>query len=579
MSRLCLALLLASAPLAQAVSPPPAAKGATIAHIKVSGGLSEQAPATDPLGSSLTETFKQKIDRLKKAADDKEVKSVLLEVNGVAAGWGKINELTAAIAKVRASGKKVHALMESGDLKDYAVALACDDIALPEASWLMITGLRAEVTFYKKMFEMVGVKADFVMMGDFKSAAEPYLLEKMSDANRKQVTEMIDDFYENEVVGRIAAGRKMTPAQVKKIIDEGPYAARTALKLKLVDRLADLDELADALKKEAKGEGLKLAKDYGKKKDEDMSIASLYSKILFGGSGISFKSKNPKVAVIYATGMIVTGKGANNPFGGDAMGSDTMVKAIREAADDATVKAIVLRIDSPGGSALASDLMWKELKRCKKPVIASMGDVAASGGYYIAMGASKIFAEPGTITGSIGVIGGKLAMKGLWEKAGITSEVISRGANAGLFSDEPFSDGQKKAFKAMMEDVYDQFLSKALAGRHAAGQKMTREQLEKLAGGRVWTGRQAKKNGLIDELGTLEDAIAEAAKRGGLPAGKEPELLMLPKSKSFLDGLLGGLGVAATFPEIAGKLRGIAPLLELRREPVWAVVPYVLEVK
>jgi protease-4 len=578
MARLALSLLLLYVPIAQAASPP-APAGNTVAHIKLSGSFSEQAPASDPLGSSLIETLKQKLDRLKKAAADKEVHSILLEVNGVSAGWGQVHEVAAAISRARASGKKVHAFLESGDLKDYAIALACDDIALPEASWLMLTGLRAEVTFYKKLLEMAGVKADFVMMGDFKSAAEPYLRDSLSEANRKQITEMLDDFFENEVVGRIARGRKLSPDKVKKLIDQGPYSARSALKNGLVDRLYDMEDLVTHLKKNGTGAPHKLVRDYGKKKEEEMSVATLYSRLLFGGSGIKFKSKDPKVAVIYATGSIVTGKGGSSLFGGESMGSETMVKAIREAAEDSTVKAIVLRIDSPGGSALASDLMWRELKRCKKPVIASMGDVAASGGYYIAMAANKIYAEPGTITGSIGVIGGKLAMKGLWDKVGITSEVISRGENAGIFSDEPFTEGQKKAFKTMMEDIYDQFVDKALAGRKGAGKKMDRDTLLKLAGGRVWTGRQAKQNGLIDELGTLEDAIAEAARRGGLPEGKEPELLLLPKSKGFLDNLLGNLGAAAMIPEVSAKVRAALPLLELRREPVWAISPFVVDVK
>jgi protease-4 len=174
-------------------------------------------------------------------------------------------------------------------------------------------------------------------------------------------------------------------------------------------------------------------------------------------------------------------------------------------------------------------------------------------------------------------------MKGLYGKLGITSEVIKRGENAGLLSDEPFTEGQRKAFRTMMEDTYDQFLDKALAGRTSAGKKMTRDELVKLAGGRVWTGRQAKQNGLIDELGTLDDAIAEAAKRGGLPADKEPELLQLPKPKNFLDSLLGDglvkLDLSAVSPELMAKLRGVAPLVELRREPVWAMLPFQLEVK
>ena len=252
------------------------------------------------------------------------------------------------------------------------------------------------------------------------------------------------------------------------------------------------------------------------------------------------KSKQPKVAVIYATGVIVTGKsGVSLLGGGDSCGSTTMIEAIRQAEEDATVKAIVLRVDSPGGSALASDLMWNELKRCKKPIVASMSDVAASGGYYISMAANKIYAEPGTLTGSIGVVGGKLTLGGLYDKIGIKTETLSRGANANIFSTtHPFSESEKKAFLAMMHDTYDVFLDKALEGRKKAGKDMTREKLVSLAGGRVWTGRQALANGLVDELGTLDDAVAAAWKMAGQPADKEPEILQLPKARNFLDTLM-----------------------------------------
>src|SRR5205085_10645617 len=205
-------------------------------------------------------------------------------------------------------------------------------------------------------------------------------------------------------------------------------------------------------------------------------------------------------------------------FGEESCGARTMVEAIRQAENDKTVKAIVLRVDSPGGSALGSDLIWNELRRSKKPIIASMSDVAASGGYYISMAAKKIYAEPGTLTGSIGVVGGKIALAGLYDKVGITTDVIQRGANAGIFaSDEPFSPTEREALTALMKDIYDQFVDQALAGRQKAGKKMTREGLLKIAGGRIWTGRQAKENGLVDELGSLVDAVAAAKNVAGLP--------------------------------------------------------------
>jgi protease IV len=573
----------------------PAKTTARVAHIKLSGGMDERPPLDDPLFGSLGETFRDKLERIKKAKDDKEIQALYLEVNGASLGWAKLDELSRAVADFRKAGKKTFAYVEAGNSRDYLLAVACDDVCIPEATWLMLTGIRAEVTFYKGLFDKVGVKADFLHMGEYKSAAEPFTRESLSRPAREQLESVLDDHFQKGIVGRIVrarAGKGLTAEKLKKLIDSAPFTAKKALKEGLVDRLAYPDGYPDAMKEVLKVDEVKVARDYGKKKEEDLDIFSLYRKLLFGpskGGG----GRGPKVAVVYATGAIVTGKGGGSLLAGDLVGSDTMVKAIRQANDDKTVKAIVLRVDSPGGSALASDLIWNELRRCKKPVVASMSDVAASGGYYISMGARKIYADPGTLTGSIGVVGGKFALAGLYDKVGLKTEVIQRGAHASILSgDDPFSPSERKAMKALMQDVYDQFLDKALAGRHRAGKKMTREQLVKLAGGRVWTGRQAKDNGLIDELGTLEDAVACAWKMAGMPADKKPELLLLPRAKNPLEALLGDafgaraagvearlLPLADEVPGLRAKLRGAGALLRMRGQPVFTILPYRLEVK
>jgi protease-4 len=589
------ALALLVPPAARAEKAAKKEKAGTLAHVKLSGDLGEKAPAdADPLlGAAAGETFKMTIDRFKKAAADKEVKALVLEIDGLSVGWGKLHELTQAIERVRKSGKKVYAWLESGSSKDYLLALACDEVAMPESGALMLTGVSMQVTFYKGLFEKLGIKADMLQMGAFKGAAEPYTRESLSDENRKQMTSVLDDFFEKDVVARIVAGRasrKLTADKVKKLIDDGPYAAREAQKVGLIDKLAYLDDYLDTARGTASPD-MKLVRDYGKKKDEELDLFGMVRKMIFGGAKSALPaSRTSKIAVIYVTGAITTGKSSVSFMGGETCGSETLVKAIRQAEEDKTVKAIVLRVDSPGGSALASDLIWKELKRSKKPVIASMSDVAASGGYYVCMSAKKIYAEPGTITGSIGVVGGKLATAGLYDKVGIKTERLSRGKNAGILSsDEPFSETEKKRMTDLMKDVYDLFLTKALEGRKAAGKEITREKLEKdLAGGRIWTGRQAKGHGLIDELGTLEDAIAEAARQGGLPADKEPELLLLPKPRNPLESLLGSVGGLQThglkidlrqIPQLSEKLRGVDALLALKSEPVWVVMPYQVEVK
>jgi protease-4 len=565
------------------------------AHIKLSGDLDETPVSSDSLFGAAAENFKSKLDRIHKAAKDDAVKALYLEIDGVSMGWGKLDELTRAIAEFRKTGKKAFAYMEGGDAKEYLLATACDEICVPESGWIMLTGVRAEVSFYKDLLDKVGVKADILRMGEAKSAAESYTQTKMSAASHKQLEGVLDDFYENSMVGRIVKNRtdkKFTAEQVKKIIDNGPYAAHAAEKAGLIDRVAYQKAFEDSFKDTLKVDNVAITRNYGQTKSEELDLSSPFAifKLMSPSKGASSSNK-PKIAVIYATGVINSGKSTESFFGESSCGSQTMIAAIRQAENDKTVKAIVLRVDSPGGSALASDLIWAEVVRCKKPVIASMSDVAASGGYYIAMPAQKIIAEPGTITGSIGVFGGKMALEGVYDKIGIHTEVIARGANAGIFSSTfPFSPSEKEAMTALIHDAYDQFLDKAIAGRTKAGVKITRKELEAIAGGRIWTGRQAKEKGLVDELGNLDDAVAAAKKAAGVAEGKDLELLILPKPRSFIDMLLEAksetrapmmrlLPMLREAPELAPKLRAVEGFLRMRGEPVWLMEPCQISVR
>ena len=312
--------------------------------------------------------------------------------------------------------------------------------------------------------------------------------------------------------------------------------------------------------------------------------------LMMGVEPTTKKSNSPKIAIINAVGPIMSGNSQADFLGDESMGSTTMIKAIRQARDDATVKAVVLRIDSPGGSALASDLMWHELETLdgKKPFVVSMGDVAASGGYYIAMGADRIFAEPGTLTGSIGVVGGKLAFEKFYEKIGITTSVVHRGKNSGVLSmTTPFTEGEREAMQKMLNDIYGQFTKKAATGR-----KMDYEKLEKMARGRVYTGAQALQLGLVDELGTLADAIAHAKKAAGLDPEQKLDRLDLPKPISPFEQLFGPVDPNAASlksasailmkhlpPEVASQLKGLEVYDLLARERVLTVMPYRMLVK
>jgi protease IV len=313
--------------------------------------------------------------------------------------------------------------------------------------------------------------------------------------------------------------------------------------------------------------------------------------LLMGGEEKKRLSSKPKVAVVHAVGSIMSGKSSSGFLGGETLGSETFIKAVRQAADEKTVKAIVLRVDSPGGSALASDLMWRSLQKCGKPVVVSMGDVAASGGYYISMGAQRIFAEPGTLTGSIGVVGGKVAIGGLLEKVGITTSVISRGENSGAMSMlSSFTPSEREAMQRTLNDIYGQFTHKAAEGRH-----MEYDKLEKLARGRVYTGAMAIKIGLVDELGTLDDAVKYAAKIGGLSADEKIERWILPPATNPLEAIFGSndadaeaaaritTGVTQVVgqlsPELAQTLKSAMIINLLSRESRLTIMPFQIRVR
>ncbi len=570
-----------------------AKKKLSIGHIEISGGYSEGATAPGLFGD-VVETLGSGLQRLDKAARDESLDAVILHINDPSIGWAKLNELRVGIQKMRDKGRKVYAFMESVDTKGYLVAAACDQIIIPESGMIMLPGLRAEVSFYKNLFDMLAIQPQMLRVGEFKSAAEPYSRSEMSPAFREEMEAILDDYY-RQIVETIASSRKLTPDQVKAIIDTGLHSASDAKKLGLIDIVGYEDAIESLVKGDDKTSEVKITKGYGKKKiDTDFSGFTGMAKmmnLLMGVEPTTRKSTVPKIAVINATGAIMSGSSATDPFFGEqTMGSTTMIKAIRQARDDSTVKAVVLRVDSPGGSALASDLMWHELESLdgKKPFVVSMGDTAASGGYYIAMGADRIFAEPGTLTGSIGVVGGKLAFEKFYEKIGITTSVVQRGKNSGVLSmTTPFSETEQVAMQKMLNDIYAQFTTKAAAGR-----KMDVDKLEKMARGRVYTGAQALKLGLVDELGTLADAIAFAKKSAGLDPDAKLERLDLPKPTSPFEALFGPLDPGSTrlhspssallkhLPEeVTSQLRGLNIYELLARERVLTVLPYRVLVK
>ncbi|MFO0975898.1 MAG: signal peptide peptidase SppA [Planctomycetaceae bacterium] len=550
------------------------------AEIELSGTYPE-ATQMPGLFGDLVESLPTCMDRIQQAARDKSIKGVVLHIKGVEIGWARLNELQSAIAAVKAAGKPIWARMDDGGNKDYLLAASCDRIIMPESGTLMLTGIRAEVTFYKNLFDMLDIQADMLRVGAFKSAAEPYTRTEMSDEFKAEMEAILDDYY-GSMVSQIVETRKLKEDVVRNVIDQGLLSATRAKELGLIDTVAYQDELVSLIAGGDSTLDVRIREDYRKKKhNTELDLFALME--ILGGNGEHVGSTRPRIAVLRLEGAIASGNDPTSLFSESSISSDKIVPVIHKLAADANVKAIVLRVDSPGGSALASDLIWRALETCKKPVVASMSDTAASGGYYISMGADVIYAEPGTLTGSIGVVGGKIAIEGLMKKVGVTTSVISRGANSGVMSmTTGFSDSERDAMQEMLNHTYEQFTQKAATGR-----KMEHKALEALARGRVYTGRQAKEIGLVDELGTLADAIKRARELAG-DTDEKLELEDLPHPVSPLEMLMGDAeksrqpfdAFVRSLPMSAQQTLQHWPVLDLfQREPVLMMMPFRVRIQ
>ena len=535
---------------------------ATIAHVRIAGSLPDGV-GQGGLLADVAPHLHRLIERLDKAAADSRVKGVVIVVESPDLGRGRAEEIRAAIGRIRKAGKPVAACLVSGAPVHYAVAAACDTITMPPAATLELTGVRTEMMFFKSMLDRLGVAAEILQVGEFKGAGEPLTRDSMSPALRAQYESFVGDLYE-QLVERVAADRGLSEERVRNLIDVGVFTPEAARNETLIDAVGYEDEVVAAVADRIGEESPKLARDYAERKfDQELSgVGGLVTlmELFSGRKQAAPLGKNRRIAVVHVTGEIREGKSTDDLVMGGSAGSETIVKAIREAAADDKVAAIVLRIDSPGGSALASDLIWREAERAKKPVVASLSDVAASGGYYIAVAADRIVAAPGTLTGSIGVVGGKVAVGGALEKVGVHTDVVSKGKNAGWLSmTEKFTAGEREAFLGTMKDVYRLF-----TGKVAAGRKLDQATVESLAEGRVYTGRQALEAGLVDRLGTLDDAIDEAKKLAQIDADEKLERILLPEPRGLFDDLFSAAGGdAAPMARRAGLPTGDAAIRAL----------------
>src|SRR6266850_1928048 len=437
----------------------PSIRDNSVLALKISGPLPDFV-LEDPLRrlfggpeQSLTSLLLQ----FKKAKVDKRITAILLDIDGSGAGWAKSEEIRDAVADFRTSGKPVYAYMEYGMNKEYYIASACDKIYVAPPGELFITGLAADVMFFRGSLDKLGIYPDIFQIGKYKSAGDMFTQKKMTDAHREYVNSLLDDLF-NRYVTAIAQARHKTPDEVRNLIDDAPYGAAKAKEAGLIDETIYHDQLDKQIKAQL---GYKDSDQFAPVRAADYREVSPQSLGL---------NKGEKIAVIYATGDIGSGRSENSPSGEQSIGSDTLAKAVTDAAEDKSIKAIVIRVDSPGGSGLASDIIWHAVDAAnqKKPVVVSMSDVAASGGYYISASASKIVAQPSTITGSIGVVAGKPVMKGFYDWLGISNEYVLRGKTAGMFREtEKFSDEERAKFEDWIKTTYYQdFVPKVAKGRH-----------------------------------------------------------------------------------------------------------------
>ena len=487
--------------------------GPLILELDLTDGVPE-GPVTDPLQAFMSRRkvrLPDIIEGLHRASQDDRVRALVVKVGGGGIGLAKVQELRAAVTSFRESGKLTVAWAETfGEFVNgnvpYYLATAFDRIYLQSSGSLGLTGVAVEQLFWHDALAKAGVAFQSAKRHEYKTAADN-LTERGFTGPGREATQRVADSVTDQISAAIAERRGKSAEDARALLERGPFLPEEALAEGLIDAIGYRDEVYADVRKEAG-------------KDATLLFVIRYQRARMLAQRARHLP-NPReafVAVIYATGPIKGGRSTRSPLGGSAIGSDTVAAALRTARSDDRVRAVLLRVNSPGGSATASDTIWREVVRIRnagKPVVVSMSDVAASGGYAISMAADVIVAQPGTITGSIGVIAGKPVFADALERIGVTIDGVAQGSNATMFAPtHPFTDEEWERLNRWMDAIYRDFIEKVAEGR-----RMPVEKVHDVARGRVWTGADAARNGLVDELGGLADAAAIARRRAGLPAG------------------------------------------------------------
>ncbi|KAJ7559074.1 hypothetical protein O6H91_04G068800 [Diphasiastrum complanatum] len=500
-------------------------KKGSVLRMKLSGQITEELQGRFAQGLSLPQICQNFI----KAAHDPRVAGVYIEIEPLDCGWGKIDEICRHIEYYKKAGKFIIAYMAVAGEKEYYLACKCEELYVPPGAYITLLGLKVQATFLRGVLENIGVEPQIQRIGKYKSFGDTISRKDMSEANREMLTSILDDVFSNWLE-RVALSKGKSKEDVINLLEEGIFDVK---KLKGGGWITDIkyeDEIEAMLKERL-----------GQKGDKPLQSVDYkrYSRVKEWT--LSLSGGKDKIAIIRAVGSISRARGGLNASG-DGIVSDVLIEKIREVRESKSFKAVVLRIDSPGGDALASDLMWRELRllAAKKPVIASMADVAASGGYYMAMAAGVIVAEKLTLTGSIGVVTGKFNLGQLYHKVGFTKEIISRGRFAELDADQrPFRPDEEDFFARSAQNAYKQFRDKAALSR-----SMEPERMEDVAQGRVWTGKAAKKRGLVDAIGGISRAVSIAKHKAGISNESKVTLVELSKRQPSLTTILrGGVNV------------------------------------
>jgi protease IV len=538
---------------------PPAIAANSALVLRLNGEIPEKAALELPdflSGDKGSVTVPSIWQNLKKAASDSNITALVVEPEGVSAGWAKLEEIRSDIEEFRKSGKLVFAYLHTPSAREYYLALAADRIYMGPSDPLMLKGMRAEVMYFKKTLDKIGVNVEVEHAGKYKDFGDMFSRSDMSPETREVLSSVLDGLYGN-LVTRIAAARKKSPEETRTVIDNGPFTATDALKAGLVDELRYEDQLWGELKDRLKSEPAKVSFEK-------------YAKT----AATTGKST---IALVIGDGEIVRGDPGDNGSDERSLTSYGFNKLLKRVGSDSTVKGVIVRIDSPGGEVTASDDLWREMNLLskKKPVVISMSDVAASGGYYMAMTGDPIVAYPETETGSIGVVFGKPNLHGLYDKLGVSKDAVQRGKHADIDSDyTPLTAEERAKLKDGIDESYREFVTKVATAR-----KRPYADIEPVAQGRVWLGSQAKDHGLVDELGGLDTAVAAVKKKAGIGAGEAVTIVTYPERRTLFEMLMRKSTPEEMLEARVRQVVGRMPVRSWMRGGLLSIVPMTIEVR